>query len=278
MKMVPRENVVPEFHFVKEDTNTFSATSSGWDYESPQLKNWFVLLGKDKDLGLFNDIAPHAISKKHMFSALWQFIEIFGMPIRIGKTNTDDNKQRQQMTDMMKNMGRAAWAVIDEEDKIEFAEKITGGADVFLDSIKVSNSEIAKGMVGVSGIFEDKSFAGTADVQSEILDEIISSFCQQAEFDVNDDLLPRMQKQGSMVDRFFLWKSKDTMTSIQKGEMIALLSPWFNFKPEEVEKEIGIAIDSVAVSPEVKQDISARIKALHSTFDIKLPSKNKEDE
>ena len=147
MELVPREYVIPDLGVIKKNHSRFYPGDSSWNYEEPPLKDWFIFVGEKKDLGIFNNVAPQAISKKHILSALWQFIEIFGMPMRIGKTDMDDSEQKENMVNMMSQMGRAPWGVFGQEDEIMFTESIRGDSEVFLEPIRLANQEISKGFI-----------------------------------------------------------------------------------------------------------------------------------
>ncbi len=93
VELVPREYVKPEFHIV---TNTY-ADLSGTDYLEAPYNNWCIGVGKPRDLGLYMKAAPLVIWKKNALGAWSEFVEIFGSPIRIGKTDVRDEVTRDNM-------------------------------------------------------------------------------------------------------------------------------------------------------------------------------------
>jgi phage gp29-like protein len=265
MELVPREFVLPDFGIVKKNLTRYSKGDSHWSYKEGVYKDWFVFIGEDKDLGLFNKIAPQAISKKHIQSALWQFVEIFGMPMRIAKTDLEDPAQKANMIAMMTDMGRAGYAVVGGEDQVEYTESIKGDVAIFEGAISMANQEISKAFTGVSGMFEEKSFVGSAEVQERVFKELILAFQRSIMFDVNDMLIPRMQKHGNFPDSTFSWKADDLLSTLEKAEVITGLSPFYDITPEEVAKSTGIEIEAQAVSPEVKQNaIASQVNNLYS--------------
>ncbi len=247
---VPRENVVPEENIVlldarrrfsdKSETNTF-------DYTARQNRDWFIMIGDDS-LGLFNKAAPHAIAKRHLFAAMWEFSELFGMPIRKGKTDIRDPERRKNMEKMLENMGSKAWGVFDTDDDIELIESVKADAeDVFIEPIKVSNQEISKAFAGGVAMFDEKAFVGAAEVQERLFMEFIASFLRNIRFVVNDDLIPRMVKFGMLGDGLSLkFATEDTVTTLQKSVMIKELSPFYRFQPDTVTEAIGIEVDAEA--------------------------------
>ena len=61
-------------------------------------------------LGLYLKAATQTIPKKNALGFWDTFSEIFGMPMRIAKTTTRDDKERAKMEKMMESMGAALWA------------------------------------------------------------------------------------------------------------------------------------------------------------------------
>ena len=274
MELIERKYVIPDLGIVKHDITRFSGDMPHDSYDEGIFKDWFIFIGEAKELGLFNNIAPHTISKKHMASALWQFIEIFGMPIRIGKTAIDDPAQKQNMINMLDGMGRAPWGVFGEDDEIEMTESIKGDAAVFIDGIDLANKEISKGMTGVTGMFDEMSLVGSAEVQDSILDNLISSYSREIMYDINGELIPRMQKHAGFGNLEFTWKAEERLSTMDKVEAIVKLTPHYDITPEEVTGATGIEVsEKIVEEPEPTEPIqvptvSAQVKTLYSTFKL----------
>jgi len=272
MQLVPREHVIPDLGVIKKGLHRFSTGDPHFNYkEDEALRDWFLFIGDDKDLGLFNNIAPQVISKKHIFSALWQFIEIFGIPMRIGRTDMDDPKQRERMAAMMENMGRASWGVFDLEDSIELKESAKGNVEMFLEAIRIANQEISKNFTGVSGMFEDKSFVGSAEVQERLLKELILSFCRMIMFNITDGLIPAMIKQGAteLEGKSFKWKADDLLSTMEKAEVISKLAHAYEFSPETVQEATGLDVESLKVNePEEGVNVAGRVKDIYAAFEL----------
>lgn len=273
MELVPREFVIPDLDIVKYDIATFSEGDPHLNYKDRANEKWFMFIGEKTDLGLFNNIAPQVISKKHILSAMWQFIEIFGQPMRIGKTDMEDNNQKERMVSMMETMGRSSWAVIDlEGDEIEFTESIKGDVEVFLGAIGLANQEASKGLTGVSGMFDEKSFVGSAEVQERILKELMLSYQRSTEFNTNDDLIPKMQAEGNFPDRRFMWRADDLLSIGEKVEAIVKLSQFYKIPEDEVTSATGLEIEEKVepepIKPIKEKSASARTAEIYNTFNL----------
>lgn len=267
IELVPRENVVPEFNLVKKDSLAVpTSTMDGLRYLEDPYKDWTIYIGKRNDFGLFNKASPHALSKKNLFGEMWEFGELFGMPIRMMHTDITDTQRRQNAERQMTEMGSSAWAVIDENDRLEFAETIKGNVDVFMKPILLSNTEMSKCFAGQSGTFEEKAFVGSAEVQERLFQEFVISFLRQAKFVNNNQLIPRMITHGILSEGDkFKWIAEEILTVKDKAEIIKDLSPFFTITPEVIEKELGIEVEvkALAEPPEEPTSIMKEVQNLY---------------
>ena len=78
-----------------------------------------LILGKPLDYGLLLKTAPFAIYKRGGFGDYAQWIELFGMPQRIGKYNTYDPESRVLLEQAFKNAGSAPYIIVPKEAEIE---------------------------------------------------------------------------------------------------------------------------------------------------------------
>lgn len=251
IQMIPREYVVPERELVKKDL--FEGRNrdgqNAFFYKEPPLKDWFIFIGEDKDMGLFNKAAPHALSKKNLFTEMWEYGELFGMPIRLGKTDINDNARRQQMEKMFTHQGSAEWLVVDTQDDVTFVDRTqtTDAVDVFIQPIKLSNEEISKAFAGQVATFDEKSFVGSAEVQERMFNEFIITFMRNSRFIINNQLIPRMVFHRMLPSGFtFRWKAEETLGIVDRSKIITdLTKAGYEFTAETVTKEVGIEVEGV---------------------------------
>ncbi|MCS7029896.1 MAG: DUF935 domain-containing protein, partial [Bacteroidia bacterium] len=124
-----------------------------------------LAFGNKNDLGLLHKSCPIVFYKRFAIAAWSEYIELFGMPVRVLKTDKKDIEVRQQLYRELENMGKAAFAVVDTEDELEFIS--TGSADayeVYDKMIERCNSEISKLIIGQTGTTDEKSYTGAAKV------------------------------------------------------------------------------------------------------------------
>ncbi len=271
IQMIPREYIVPERELVKKDL--FEGRNRNGEnaffYNTPQFKNWFIFIGEKKDMGLFNKATPHALSKKNLFTEMWEYGELFGMPIRKGHTDLNDPERRKNMENMVRDMGSAAWAVIDKDDVIDFVERqSTDPSNVFIQPIKLSNEEISKAFAGQVATFDEKSFVGSAEVQERIFNEFIITFMRNTRFIINNQLIPRMVFHRMLPFGFkFKWKAEEILSIIEKSKIITdLTGQGYIFSAETVTEEIGIKVEGVEEETAPVNTIMNEVKALYKEF------------
>ncbi len=170
VELVPRIYVKPEFHIVTQNYSDLE----GLDYLEMPYRNWCIGVGKSRDLGLLLKASPLVIWKKNAMGAWAEFIEKFGVPARIGKTNVRDAETRANMEDMLKNMGTALWAVLDTDDEIVpgFETKTQDAYNVFDMMIQRCNSEISKLILGQTMTLDDGSSKSQAEVHERVVEMV----------------------------------------------------------------------------------------------------------
>ena len=165
-------------------------------YLSDTYYKWLLEVINDRtNLGLLADIVPLTIWKRSTMSAWAEYTEIFGMPIRIGKTTSMVEADRQRLANFLKGLAKSAWAVLDENESIEFVENNNSDAfnvyDKFIDRI---NGEISKRIIGGTEITDSHSGSGYAQssTHNDQFSLKIKSDLRRLEFYINAVLFPKL--------------------------------------------------------------------------------------
>ena len=138
--LIPRTNVVPEKGLLLYDQND----TTGVHYrDTLEFGVWLLEFGGQHDYGLLNKAIPHVLFKRFAQSCWSELCEIYGIPPRYLKTNTQDPEMLARAEAMMRDMGTAAWFVIDESEVFEFAQSANTNGDVYRNLINLCNSEIS---------------------------------------------------------------------------------------------------------------------------------------
>ena len=262
VELVPREYVKPEFHIVTSN----SSALTGDDYLEYPYNNWCIGVGKPRDLGLYLKAAPLVIWKKNALGAWSEFVEIFGNPIRIGKTNVRDEETRANMEQYLKNMAIASYGVFDTNDLIQLVESNRSDAyNVFDMMIQRCNSEISKLILGQTGTLDEKAYVGSAEVQERVLKNVAYHDEFFIEGVLNYQLVPMMQRLGLFPEGAKIKvKSEEDLSLIDQSKIdIELIKTGkFTFTPEYLDEKYGSEVIPVN-DPNSVQEIKNRLDNLY---------------
>ncbi|MCK4500627.1 DUF935 family protein [Candidatus Babeliales bacterium] len=193
-EIVPREYVVQQVGGIKKSLGNAKDLIP---FEKGVYSNWLVPIGEKRNLGLLDKAAPLVIKKKEVIVAWSEAAELFGMPMRIGKTSLQDDNRRKNMEEMLENMGEAAWAVIDDDDEVELKDTAkTDFSNMYDKFIDRANSELSKLFLSQTGTTDEKTHVGSAGVMENVLKDVVESYIVKVEDIANEVVIPLMQKQG----------------------------------------------------------------------------------
>ena len=274
VELIPRIYVVPEFSLVR--TNTATVTE-GKHFDEAPYNNWCIGVGEKKDLGLMMYLAPYVIWKKNSLAAWAEFAEVFGSPIRVGKTDVRDEMTRKNMENMLRNMGVASWAVLDLNDNIELMQASrTDAYAVFDKMVERCNSEISKIILGQTGTTDEKAYSGSANVHEGVAAMIAKQDTLKMQFIIEDQLVPMMIRNGfDLTGCTFKYDDSESLPLIEQAKIDASFMPYVKFENEYLEHKYGIELqDEMGVEEEEKpngtenesqlENIAKRLRNIYS--------------
>lgn len=259
VELVPRIYVKPEFHIVTED---YSA-NTGKDYLELPFFNWCIGVGKPLDLGLLMKVAPLQIWKKNAIGAWSEYVEKFGTPIRVLKSDSSDATTQRAEQEMMQKMGTSFWAILGTDQ--EFDIKEFNGSDayqVFDMLIQRCNSEISKLILGQTSTLDEKAFVGSAEVHERVLQSYAWSDEQFIHGVNNYQLIPMLNALGFGLEGMSIGvESEDEFSLIEQSKFdIELLKTGkYSFTPDYIKENYGSE-----VIPVEEPDTTTKIKDLYS--------------
>jgi phage gp29-like protein len=240
--LIPRIYVVPEFSLVR--TNTATVTE-GKRFDEAPYNNWCIGVGEKKDLGLMMYLAPYVIWKKNAMAAWAEFAEVFGSPIRVGKTDVRDEMTRKNMENMLRNMGVASWAVLDLNDNIELMQASrTDAYAVFDKMVERCNSEISKIILGQTGTTDEKSYSGSANVHEGVAAMIAKQDTLKMQFIIEDQLVPMMIRNGfDLTGCTFKYDESESLPLAEQAKIdVDFLKAGIKLEHEYLEHKYGVEI------------------------------------
>lgn len=166
--------------------------------EAAEYGKW-ILEFNSGHLGLLNKAVPHVLFKKFAQSCWSELCEIFGIPPRYVKTNTQDEAMLARAEEMLMQMGAAAAFVIDTTEEFQFAQGVSTNGDVYANLIRLCNNEVSM-LVSGAIIGQDTENGNYSKEQSSIsiLDRLVESDRRMVETYMNSTVLPALVSIGWM--------------------------------------------------------------------------------
>lgn len=232
VKLLPRKHVIPEYGRVITDLGQDWTT--GLEYRKPPFTEWLIEAGQPEDLGLLLKAATQTIPKKNMFAFWDTFGEIFGMPMRIARTTSRDEKEQDRLLKMLNNSGSKLSMVANMDTEIEFVESGKSDAyNVYDKRIDRANSEISKLIIGQTMTIEDGSSLSQSQTHLEVFENLVKSDRDMLRDIVNNQLIPRMAKHGFPVKGLrFKWDDAVDYTPEQQVAYEKMISDRYEVSPE----------------------------------------------
>jgi hypothetical protein len=225
-ELVPREYVVQQRQGVKK---SLANSTDLVPFDAPEFRNWVIPVGESDNLGLLHKATPLLIKKKEVISAWSESAEIFGMPLRVGRTNITDPVKRANMEDMLENIGSAGWAVIHEDDVVEFVETAkTDFFQIYKEFIQTVNSELSKGVLLQTGTTDEKAFSGSAGVHENLLKSLIEAYIVLVEETTNEAIIPACQRLNLIPAGCYFQSDNEQKLSLE--EMVKIVSELLKYK------------------------------------------------
>lgn len=194
VELIPRTHVIPERGVVvlRESDTT------GIDYrEAREYGSWLLEFGDSHDYGLLNKAVPHVLFKKFAQSCWSELCEIYGIPPRYIQTDTTDPAMLSRAESMMRELGSAAWFIIDKEEAFNFAKGADTNGDVYRNLITLCNNElsllISGAVVGQDTVNGNRS---KEEVGITLMDKKVLADQRYLERAWNDTVVPALVRIG----------------------------------------------------------------------------------
>lgn len=239
VEVLPRNNVVPEegILLLREDD------TAGIDYRNcREYGTWILEFGYKHDYGLLNKTVPHVLFKRFAQSAWVELCEIYGIPPRFIKTDTQNPEMLDRAEQMLKDMGAAAYFIIDQEEDFEFAKGADTNGDVYNNLIAVCKEEISLAVIGAV-IGQDTKNGNRSKEESSVklLDKIIQSDKRMLASYWNGVVLPALVRIGYLPEglKFVLQQEEDLekLWNMTKDSM-----PYMDVNPVWIKDKFGIDV------------------------------------
>lgn len=192
--LIPRQNIDPVKGYIYYD---YADDKKIIYKEQKEYGSWLLEFGEKNDYGLLNGCVPYVLFKRFAVSCYSELCEIYGIPPRVLKTNTQDRTMVTRGEKMLKDMGSAAWFIIDENESFEFAQGVSTNGDVYKGLISVSNNEMSMGISGTVVGQDTKNGSNSKEKTSiGILQDLVDSDLGLLEQAWNSTIIPALKILG----------------------------------------------------------------------------------
>lgn len=234
--LIPRTHVIPERGLVVVKPGD----KKGIEYRDLDM---VVEVGGSRDLGLLVKAAPMMIYKKNAMMAWSEYTEVFGMPILVGRTNSQDNEDVDRMMAGLKSLGSAARAVFQQGEEIDMkSDHRTDVYNVYDKMIDRMNSELSKLILGSTGTVDmNKGAKAQAEVHERTGDDVILTDKRLVAGVWNETVLPMLEQYGwNVKGKKFEYVETQGQDDLWKRTLG--LAPFFQIDPQFVKDNFGVEV------------------------------------
>ncbi len=262
--LLPRQNVIPEkgLLLLREDD------SDGIKYrELREFGTWILEFGEAHDYGLLNKAVPHVLFMRFAQSCWSELCEIYGIPPRFIKTDTQDPEMLDRAEAMLRDMGAAAYFIIDRTEEFQFAKGADTNGDVYrnLGSFcKEALSLLINGVVlGQDTVNGNRS---KEESSMKLFDKLVLSDRKGLAGYWNSTVIPALVHIGLLAPGYtFVWQQEEDVEKL--WSMTKDLLQYKDVPNEWIKEKFGIECTDKTL-PMPGQTLAARLSAPPDFFDV----------
>lgn len=238
--IIPRQNIAPKTGRFYPDiyTNDFVEYRREGDFGK-----WIVeVYGRRGDLGLLNKAVPYVLMKRFALSCWSELCEIFGIPPRVMKTNTTDPEMLGRAEQMMREIGSAAYFIIDSEENFEFAQGTNTNGEVYKNLIDTCDQQLS--LLNLAAVLGQDTVNGNRSKEessSKLLDSVVKADNRFIESTFNKTLLPALAAIGVVKPGLRLTIAKEVDVD-KLWKMVYEGSQYYEFDVEWIRTTFGIEV------------------------------------
>ena len=243
---------IPQSNFVAKDGIVIKEEydTNGVLYKEGAYLDYYVQIGNDYNLGLFNLVAMIVLAKKLGLGSWMSYIDKFGVPPVFAITDRMDKTRTDELFEMLASFRSNHFAVLQGNEKIEVPNNYgTDGYQSFEALNKHCDDSMSKFFLGGTGTSDAKSFVGSAEVHERLLKYRHQVDKLLLKFYMNEEIIPRLVKLSSvyspLANLYFEFDETETMTLAEKIKAVVELSKFYKFDVLELAKITGLPVTEI---------------------------------
>ncbi len=250
--LLPRDHVVPESGFVLYDRTS----DKGVFYrQMREYGTWLLEFGRHNDYGIINMAVPHILFKRFAQACWSELCEIYGIPPRFIKTDTQDPEMLDRAEAMLRDMGSAAYFIIDRDEEFQFAKGADTNGDVYANLISLCKEEVSL-LISGAVLGQDTRNGNRSKEESsmKLLDKIVQADRVFVENSWNNTIIPALVKIGLITDGYrFAFQQEEDIEKLWGMTKEAM--PYMEIDPKWVKDKFGINV--LGLKKDGQQQLSA---------------------
>lgn len=175
-----------------------------------------LVLGHERNYGLLLKATPYAIYKRGGFGDWSQWVELFGMPQRVGKYNAYDPESRKLLEQAMEQAGSAPYIIIPKEAEVETKEAGNGNGTSYNEFRQACNEEMLITILGqtLTTVQGENGARSLGEVHKEVEEGKNRSDMRFVQRVLNNRVLPMLEARGYPVSggKFVLPQSAEQLS------------------------------------------------------------------
>ena len=215
--------------------------SKGIKYrEVREFGTWLLEFGKEHDYGLLNKAVPHVLFMRFAQSCWSELCEIYGIPPRFIKTDTQDPAMLDRAEAMLRDMGAAAYFIIDRTEEFQFAKGADTNGDVYSNLISVCKEAVSLLMNGVV-MGQDTVNGNRSKEESSIrlFEKIVLALRKMVAGYWNSTVIPALVRIGILKPgSTFAWQQEEDIEKL--WSMVVQLLQFKDVPNEWIKEKFGI--------------------------------------
>jgi phage gp29-like protein len=250
INVIERDHVKPEFGLVVH----LAGDITGISIYDPRYADYLMMIGKPCDYGWLSSAAKYILFKNNCLGNWSEWAEVFGMDVRIGKTDSQGN-DRTAFMKAIRDIGSNAYGVFKTNDEIEFAgTSRTDAYGVYKELINYIDEQSSKLIFG-QDVVNNNVGRVVGTVGENVADMYGASDARFIQAIVNDRLFPLMEKLGyPWGDSKFMFDNTEKLTMAEKiviDEKLGLMG--YEHPVDYINSTYGVEVEKKEIPEPLKE-------------------------
>ena len=241
VNIIERRNVLPD---QKRIVRRQGIWSPGWDFESPQYYNNYILINSGT-LGLFSATTPLILAKKFTLANYVNFSHTYGQPIIHGKTESDNSQDRKRLANDIASAAQNKVIVTGLNDEVDIKTfTMSNSEKVFTGLMEVVDKEVSNLILGSESMAgATQSYVGATNAHQDIFRDRVEVYREYIENVMNEEIVPRLVAMGYIEEGLeFKYSKRLEMSNKDQIDLYTFLTERYEIAADEIEKVFGVTV------------------------------------